>query len=106
MKDMMNVMKQAQAMQAKMVAMQEELATLIVEGVSGGGMVRINMTAKGDMQAIHIDPSLLNMDEKDILEDLILAAARDARTKAERLMQERMASLTQGLPLPPGLKLF
>ena len=106
MKDLMGIMKQAQAMQAKMAEMQAEMEGLEVEGAAGGGAVRLVMTAKGQMKGVTLDPSLLNSDEKEILEDLIVAAANDARVKAERLMQERMAEVTKGLPLPPGLKLF
>ncbi|MDJ1157674.1 YbaB/EbfC family nucleoid-associated protein [Chelatococcus sp. SYSU_G07232] len=106
MRDIMGLMKQAQAMQQKMADIQAELDNMEVEGSAGGGAVTIKMTAKGAMKAVSIDPSLLNPDEKEIVEDLIVAAANDARGKAERLMQERMAELTKGLPLPPGLKLF
>jgi DNA-binding YbaB/EbfC family protein len=106
MKDMMGLMKQAQAMQQKMQDVQAELDTVEVEGAAGGGMVKLTMTAKGQLKAVSIDPSLLTADEKEIVEDLIVAAANDARVKAERVMQERMAEVTKGLPLPPGLKLF
>ena len=106
MKDIMGLMKQAQAMQAKMADVQAELDTIEVQGTAGGGAVTLTMTAKGQMKAVSIDASLMNADEKEILEDLIVAAANDARVKAERLMQERMAEVTKGLPLPPGLKLF
>jgi nucleoid-associated protein EbfC len=106
MRDVMGLMKQAQAMQQKMQDMQAELDNLEVEGSSGGGMVTVKVTGKGQMKGISIDPSLMNPDEKEILEDLIVAAMNDARTKAERVMQERMAEVTKGLPLPPGLKLF
>ena len=106
MKDIMGLMKQAQAMQQKMQDVQAELDTVEVEGAAGGGMVKLTMTAKGQLKAVSIDPSLLTPDEKEIVEDLIVAACNDARTKAERVMQERMAELTKGLPLPPGLKLF
>ena len=106
MKDIMGLMKQAQAMQQKMQDVQAELDTVEVEGAAGGGMVKLTMTAKGQIKAVSIDPSLLTPDEKEIVEDLIVAAANDARTKAERTMQERMAEITKGLPLPPGLKLF
>jgi DNA-binding YbaB/EbfC family protein len=99
-------MKQAQAMQTKMQEMQEELERIDVEGQSGGGVVRVTLSAKGQMKGISIDPSLLVAGEKEILEDLILAAHEDARKKAERLMQEKMQAVTAGLPLPPGLKLF
>jgi len=106
MKDMFGMMKQVQAMQQKMADMQAELEALEVEGASGGGMVRVVATAKGQMKSIAIDDSLMKADEKDILEDLIIAAVNDARGKGEALMQERMQKLTAGLPIPPGLKLF
>ena len=106
MKDMVGMMKQVQAMQQKMADMQAELEALEVEGASGGGMVRVTATAKGQMKSIAIDDSLMKADEKDILEDLIIAAVNDARGKGEALMQERMQKLTAGLPIPPGLKLF
>jgi DNA-binding YbaB/EbfC family protein len=106
MKDIMGLMKQAQGLQQKMQDVQAELDIVEVEGASGGGMVKLTMTAKGQIKAVSIDPSLLTPDEKEIVEDLIVAACNDARTKAERVMQERMAEVTKGLPLPPGLKLF
>jgi hypothetical protein len=106
MKDMFGMMKQVQAMQQKMADMQAELEALEVEGASGGGMVRVTATAKGQMKNIFIDESLMKADEKDILEDLIVAAVNDAKGKGEALMQERMQKLTAGLPIPPGLKLF
>ena len=106
MRDLMGIMKQAQAMQQKMQDVQAELDTIEVEGTSGAGLVKLTMTAKGQIKTVSIDPSLLVPDEKEIVEDLIVAACNDARTKAERVMQERMAEVTKGLPLPPGLKLF
>lgn len=106
MRDIMGLMKQAQAMQAKVADLQAELDTITVEGTAGGGMVKVTMTAKGAIKAVAIDPSLMNADEREILEDLIVAAASDARGKGERVMQERMAEITKGLPLPPGMKLF
>ena len=106
MKDMMGLMKQAQAMQQKLQDAQAELDTIEVEGASGGGVVTVRVSGKGQLKCIAIDASLMNPDEKEILEDLIVAAANDARVKAERTMQERMAEVTKGLPLPPGLKLF
>jgi DNA-binding YbaB/EbfC family protein len=105
MKDLMGLMKQAQAMQAKMAEMQTELEQSEVQGQSGAGLVKVTLTAKGNMKAIAIDPSLLKTDEGEILEDLIVTAHEDARKKAERLMEEKMKSVTAGLPLPPGLKL-
>ena len=106
MKDIMGLMKQAQAMQQKMADMQAELDGIEVEGSAGGGMVRLVQTAKGQMKSVTIDASLMNPDEKEILEDLLVAALNDARGKAERATQERMSEITQGLPLPPGMKLF
>jgi nucleoid-associated protein EbfC len=106
MPDLTGMLKQAQAMQAKMQEMQAELERLEVEGHAGGGMVNVTMTAKGDMKGLTIDPSLLKVEEKEILEDLIVTAHEDARKKAARLMEDKMKSLTAGLPLPPGLKLF
>jgi nucleoid-associated protein EbfC len=106
MRDMMGLMKQAQEMQAKMQEMQAELERLEVEGQSGGGCVRVTLSAKGQMKALAIDATLLVPNEKEILEDLILAAHEDARKKAERLMEEKMKVVTAGLPLPPGMKLF
>ncbi len=106
MKDIMGLMKQAQAMQQKLQDVQAELETLEVDGTAGGGVVTVKVTGKGNLTSISIDPSLMNPDEKEILEDLIVAAMNDARGKAERTAQERMESITKGLPLPPGLKLF
>lgn len=106
MRDMMGLMKQAQAMQAKMADMQAELDNTVVEGSAGGGMVKVTATAKGAIKAINIDPSLMNADEREILEDLIIAACADARNKGERVMESRMSEITKGLPIPPGMKLF
>ena len=105
MKDIMGIMKQAQAMQARMQEMQQQLESVEVEGQSGGGMVRVTLTAKGMMKGVAIDASLLKADEKEIVEDLIVTAHEDARKKAERVMEEKMKSVTAGLPLPPGMKL-
>ena len=106
MKDMFGMMKQVQAMQEKFAAMQAEMDALEVEGRSGGGMVKIIMTAKGQAKSVQIDSSLLQPSEKDILEDLMTAAFNDGKSKGEALMQEKMGALTAGLPIPPGLKLF
>ena len=106
MKDIMGMMKKVQEMQSKMAALQEELETIEVEGASGGGMVKVVMTAKGAVKGVTIDETLLQPGEKDILEDLMVAAVNDARTKAERAAQDRMSSITAGLPIPPGMKLF
>ena len=103
--DIMGLMKKAGAMQAKMAEMQAELDSVTVEGVSGGGMVKVVLTAKGALQSLAIDPSLLKEDEKEILEDLIVAAHADARRKAEGVMEEKMKGMTAGLGLPPGMKL-
>ena len=106
MKDIMGLMKQAQAMQQKMADLQTELESVEVEGAAGGGMVKVTLTAKGAARAVSIDPSLMVADETEILEDLVLAAFNDARVKADRAAGERMAEITKGLPIPPGLKLF
>lgn len=105
MKDVMGLMKQAQAMQAKLAETQAELERLEVEGQSGGGLVRVVMTAKGQMKGITLDPSLMKEEEREILEDLIVTACDDARRKAERMAEDRMKAITAGLPLPPGFKL-
>jgi DNA-binding YbaB/EbfC family protein len=98
------LMKQAQQMQDNMKKMQEQLATIEVEGQSGAGMVKVVMTCKNDVKRVTIDPSLLG-DDKDMLEDLVAAAFNDAVRKAEATSQEKMAGMTSGLPLPPGFKL-
>ena len=105
MRDLMGIMKQAQAMQEKMTSLQAELDLVEVTGASGGGSVSVTMTAKGQVKGVSLDPSLLNPDEREILEDLIVAAINDARGKAEAKAQEKMGELTKGLPLPPGMKL-
>ncbi|MBK9083143.1 MAG: YbaB/EbfC family nucleoid-associated protein [Rhizobiales bacterium] len=105
MKDIMGLMKQAQAMQTKMQDMQAQLETIEVEGAAGGGMVKVVATAKGVVKNVTIDPSLMKEDEKEILEDLIVTALDDTRKKAERLVEEKMKSMTAGLQLPPGMKL-
>jgi len=103
MADFLGMMKQAAQLQSKMKAMQDELEHVEVEGTSGGGLVRVRMTAKMDVKAISIDQSLIKPDEREILEDLVVSALVDARRKAEVAMQEKMQSLTGGLGLPPGL---
>jgi hypothetical protein len=92
-------------LQSKLAEAQEELEKLEVEGVSGGGMVRVTLTGKGTMAGIKIDPSLLKAEEGEILEDLIVAAHNDAKVKAEAATAEKMKALTGGLPLPPGFNL-
>ena len=105
MADWLGMMKQAAQLQSKMKAMQDELDHIEVEGVSGGGLVNIRMTAKMEVKAIKIDPSLMKADEREILEDLLVTALGDARRKAEAAMQDKMQALTGGLGLPPGLGL-
>jgi len=105
MADFLGMMKQAAQLQSKMKAMQEELGQVEVEGVSGGGLITVRMSAKMEVKAIKIDPSLLKADECEILEDLLVTALGDARRKAEAAMQEKMQALTGGLQLPPGLGL-
>ena len=105
MADFLGMMKQAAQLQSKMKALQDELDTVEVEGLSGGGLVNVRMTAKGEVKAVKIDPSLIKADEAEILEDLLVTALNDARRKAEAAMQEKMQALTGGLGLPPGLGL-
>ena len=105
MADFMGMMKQAAQLQSKMQVLQAELDTIEVEGTSGGGMVSVRLTAKGDLKGVKIDDSLMKPSEKEILEDLLVAAHADARRKAETVMQEKMKSLTGGLQLPPGMNL-
>ena len=105
MADFLGMMKKAAELQSRMKALQDELETVEVEGVSGGGLVTVRMTAKGEVKAVKLDPSLIKTDEVEILEDLIVTAHNDARRKAEAAMQEKMQALTGGLGLPPGLGL-
>ena len=106
MADFLGLMKQATELKTKMESMQAELDQIEVEGTSGGGMVSVKLTAKGELKAVTLDASLMKPEEKEIAEDLIVAAHAEARRKAEQLLQEKMKGLTGGLPLPPGLKLF
>jgi len=106
MRDLMGMMKKVQEMQGRMQDMQQELADLDITGESGGGLVQVVLSGKGDMKSIRIDPSLMKPDEAEILEDLIVAATNDARARVETTMQDKMSELTGGLPLPPGLKPF
>lgn len=105
MTDIMGMMGKLQDMQSKVADMQAEAEAATVEGASGAGMVKVTLTGKSEMRGITIDPSLFNADEADILEDLIIAAHNDAKGKAEALMQKKMAEITEGLPIPPGMKL-
>lgn len=100
-----DMMKQAQMLQKKMNEAQEKLKSIEVEGVSGGGMVKVLATAKGDIKKVSIDDSLMNTGEKEITEDLILAAINDAKNKAENAAANEMKNVTGGIPLPPGFKL-
>lgn len=104
--DLMGMMKQAAQLQTKMQEMQAELDKIEVDGTAGGGMVTVKLNAKGEMKGVKIDDSLMKPEEKEIVEDLLVAAHADARRKAEGVMQDKMKDLTGGLPLPPGLKLF
>ena len=103
--DMAKMMKQAQEMQGKMAQMQEDLETMMVTGESGAGLVKATATAKGELKGLDIDPSIFNGDDKEVVEDLILAAIKDAQSKATERAQEEMAKMTEGLGLPPGMKL-
>lgn len=105
MMDFMGMMKQAQAMQAKMAEAQAELEATLLEGEAGGGLVRVTLTAKGVLKSISIDTSLLKPEESEILEDLIVSAHAQARSKADEATAEKMKAIAGGLPLPPGLKL-
>lgn len=106
MKDIMGMMKQLGQMQSKMQQMQEELAQAEIAGQSGGGLVTVMLDGKASLKRIRIDPSLMKPDEVEILEDLIIAAVQDAKVKVEAVLSEKMQSVTGGLPLPPGMKLF
>jgi DNA-binding YbaB/EbfC family protein len=105
MKNLADIMKQVQSMQSRMGDMQSKLETMTVTGQSGGGLVKIVMNGKGNVQSITIDPSMMKPDEREILEDLLVAAHADAKGKVETLAAEEMKAVTGGLPLPPGMKL-
>ena len=106
MADFLGLMKQAAELKSKMEAMQAELERIEVDGTAGGGLVTVRLSGKGEMKGVTIDESLIKPQEKEILEDLMVAAHADARRKAEAMVQEKMKAVTGGLPLPPGLKLF
>src|ERR671937_2168953 len=106
MADFLGLMKQATELKSKMEAMQAELDQIEVEGTSGGGLVTVKLSGKGEMKGVTIDDTLMQLSEKQIVEDLVIAAHTDARRKAETLMQEKMKSVAGGLPLQPGMKLF
>lgn len=103
--DMAGMMKKAQEMQAKVAEMQEDLARIVVIGESGAGLVRARCTAKGELTGLEIDPSIFVASEKEVVEDLILAAIKDAQSKAAERSQTELSKLTEGLGLPPGMKL-
>ncbi len=106
MPDFLGLMKQATELKSKMETMQAELDRLEVEGVAGGGLVAMTLSGKGDLRGARVDDSLLKPDQKEIVEDLLVAAHADARRKLETMLAEKMQTLTGGLSLPPGLKLF
>jgi DNA-binding YbaB/EbfC family protein len=105
MADFLGMIKQAKALQEKMQGMQAEIAALEATGTAGAGLVTVTVDGKGGLKRLRIDPSLAKPDEIEILEDLVIAAANDARGKAEAMAAEKMKALTAGLPLPPGLSL-
>jgi nucleoid-associated protein EbfC len=106
MKDLMGVMKQAQQLQAQMQKMQEQLAAMEIDGQAGAGLVKVTLNGKGEMRRLKIDPSLMKPDETEILEDLVVAACNDAKSKVEAAAQAKVQEIAGGLALPPGLKLF
>ena len=106
MKNLGNMLKQAQELQGRMADMQAKLADIEIAGSAGGGMVTVTLNGKGDMRQIKIDRALVDPSEIEILEDLVVAAFNDAKAKVEETMKEKMKSLTGGLPLPPGMTLF
>lgn len=106
MMDLMKMMKQAGEIQGRVKKLQEDLATLEVEGQSGGGLVKARINGKFETLGLKIDPNLIKPEDAEMLEDLIVAALQDAKTKAETQVQAKMEELTGGLPIPPGLKLF
>jgi DNA-binding YbaB/EbfC family protein len=106
MPDFLGLMKQAAELKSKMENMQAELDRMEVEGTAGGGMLMITLSGKGELRHVKVDESLLKPDQKEIIEDLMVAAHADARRKLEGMLQDKMQAMTGGLPLPPGLKLF
>ncbi|WP_374434661.1 YbaB/EbfC family nucleoid-associated protein [Tabrizicola sp.] len=103
--DMAKMMKSAQEMQGKLVELQEELARIVVVGEAGAGLVKARATAKGEVTGLDIDPSILVASEKEVVEDLILAAIHDAQVKAKARSEQEMTRLAEGMGLPPGMKL-
>jgi DNA-binding YbaB/EbfC family protein len=106
MPDFLGLMKQAAELKSKMEAMQAELDRMEVAGAAGGGLVTVTLSGKGDLKNTRLDDSLVKPEQKEILEDLLVAAHADARRKLEAMLADKMQALTGGLPLPPGLKLF
>ena len=106
MPDFLGLMKQAAELKSKMENMQAELERMEVEGTAGGGMLAVTLSGKGELRHVKVDESLLKPDQKEIIEDLMVAAHADARRKLEGMLQDKMQAMTGGLPLPPGLKLF
>lgn len=104
MKDIMGMMKKAQELQSKMAEFQENLGNLVVEGRSGGGLVTVQLSGKGDLKGLKIDPSLFKEDDVEVIEDLIVAAHADAKARVESEANAKMQEMTAGLPLPPGMK--
>ena len=104
MKDFMGMMQKAQELQGRMQEFQANLGNLSVEGRSGGGLVTVTLSGKGELRGLKIDPSLYKEDSVEILEDLIVTAHNDAKQKVEAEIQEKMSEMTAGLPLPPGMK--
>ena len=105
MKNLGNMLKQAQQMQTRMQEMQARLEAMEVEGAAGGGMVKVLLSGKGDLRRVAIDPSLMAADEREVLEDLLVAAHADAKQKVETTMAEEMQKATAGINLPAGMKL-
>ena len=105
MKNLGNMLKQAQQMQTRMAEMQARLEATEVEGQAGAGMVKLRLTGKGELRRIAIDPSLMTAEDREVLEDLIVAAHADAKQKVEAMMAEEMQKATAGMNLPAGLKL-
>ena len=103
--DIMKMMQQAKTMQDKMQTMQDEVAGATVEGSSGGGMVTATLSGKGELKGLKIDPSLLVPEDVEVLEDLLIAAHSDAKSKADQMMAEKTQEMVSGLGLPPGMKL-
>lgn len=103
--DMAKMMKQAQDMQGKMAQMQQDLDHIMVEGVSGAGLVKATATAKGELKSLDIDPSIFNGEDKEVVEDLILAAIKDAQSRAAERSQQEMGKMAEAMGLPAGMKL-